>query len=355
IAEPEAAAAQPVKASTALSERPGGPQGPPSSATEERFTEAYQEFVARFQAEPTTTQWALWLRDQHGISNGAGEPLSEEQLQPLLLVLQHRYDVPDEQASAEEQASDQSWSDYFLSAWHSYEQEFGIYPDAANLASYVYERDGITGADGQPIAGEDLKAFVADFQQREFGRSEPHTQIPAVDPAEQEVDERDAKEPEPQQALVNLPAQAAKELRDPQADAPAGEPSHASTEAWALTASDRYYLAWMKYQDEQGSEPSDEQLSVYCAQQGLLGRGNKPISTANLRRHFVRWRVYNVWAEQREHTENPAHSDVAQMCADRGITAQYKRPLTSVYIAEEANDFERRWQALTHHHARTQL
>ncbi|MFF0001237.1 hypothetical protein [Streptomyces avermitilis] len=110
----------------------------------------------------------------------------------------------------------------------------------------------------------------------------------------------------------------------------------------------------MEYQDQKESEPSDEQLSAYCAERVLLGRGGKPVSPANLRRHFVRWRVYNVWAEQRVCTEVPAQSDIAQACADRGITAQYKKPVIPAYIAEESVDFERRWQALTRHHADTQ-
>lgn len=68
-------------------------------------------------------------------------------------------------------------------------------------------------------------------------------------------------------------------------------------------------------------------------------------------RHFVRWRVYNVWAEHRVHTDAPAQADVAQACADRGVTAQYNRPITPAYLADESEDFERRWQALTRHHA----
>jgi hypothetical protein len=45
---------------------------------------------------------------------------------------------------------------------------------------------------------------------------------------------------------------------------------------------------------------------------------------------------------------------IAQECADHGITAQHNRPLTTDYIAEQAVDFERRWQALTRHHAHPQ-
>lgn len=106
----------------------------------------------------------------------------------------------------------------------------------------------------------------------------------------------------------------------------------------------------MEYQEQKGSEPSDKELSAYCADKGLLGRGNKPVSPANLRRHFLRWRVYKVWAEQRARTEAPAHSDLAQACADRGITGQHNKPITPDFIAEEAVDFERRWQVLISHH-----
>ncbi|MFH9016418.1 hypothetical protein ACH4C6_34335 [Streptomyces sp. NPDC017943] len=35
----------------------------------------------------------------------------------------------------------------------------------------------------------------------------------------------------------------------------------------------------------------------------------------------------------------------------QGITAQYNKPLKAEYIAEQAVDFERRWQTLVRHHA----
>ncbi len=358
VAAPERRAAalteaepHPVQAPAAAAEHPPGAQDQ-NDAAAERFAEAYQEFIAQFQAEPTTAQWAFWLQDEYGISTGAGEPLSEGQLQPLLQVLQQRYGIPaaDTTAVEESRPADQSWYDYFYSAWRSYAQERGAYPDASALAEYLYERDTITGDVGQPITGEDLASFVASFQEQEFGQSELPAAA-ATDPVEQEADEPLSEAEASQSAPAGAPAQAAKEQRGPRVDAPIDEPPPSATGRGDLTAPDRYYLAWMEYQDQKGSEPSDEQLSAYCAEKGLLGRGNKPISPANLRRHFVRWRVYNVWAEQRVHTEAPAQSEVAQACADRGITAQYNKAITPTYIAEEAQDFERRWQALIRHHA----
>ncbi|MET7888762.1 DUF2637 domain-containing protein [Streptomyces avermitilis] len=355
VAEREEAAPRPVQAPATAPEQSPVLQDSSEDAAEP-FAAAYQKFITQFQVEPTTAQWAFWLRDQYGISTGAGEPLSEEQLRPLLQVLQKRYAIPAVETNAveEPQSADQSWYDYFYSAWRSYEQERGAYPDAAALAAYVYERDTITGDGGQPIAGRDLAGFVATFQEREPSLSEPPAED-ATDPAEQQADEPLPETQEPQSAPVGAPPQAAKEPRGPRVDAPIDEARQPATGGGDLTASDRYYLAWMEYQDQKGSEPSDEQLSAYCAEKGLLGRGDKPVSPSNLRRHFVRWRVYNVWAEQRAHTEVPAQSDIAQACADRGITAQYNKPVTPAYIAEESVDFERRWQALTRHPADTQL
>ncbi|MEV8596095.1 DUF2637 domain-containing protein [Streptomyces sp. NPDC052012] len=117
----------------------------------------------------------------------------------------------------------------------------------------------------------------------------------------------------------------------------------------ALTTVDRYYLAWTGYHREHGEEPNGEEFSAYLARKGLHGRGGRPVSPSNVRRHFVRWRVYDVWAEQREHGDAPSPVEVARVCAARGITAQYNRPITPTYVADASEEFERRWQALTCH------
>ncbi len=110
----------------------------------------------------------------------------------------------------------------------------------------------------------------------------------------------------------------------------------------------------MEYQAEHGVEPTAEELSAHLAQHGIYGRGGKPVSLANLRRYFLPSRVYNVWAEHRTAVENPAADAVAQHCAAQGITGQYNKPITNAYITEHADEFERRWQALIHHHAGAQ-
>ncbi|CAM5660047.1 hypothetical protein SGRIM128S_06037 [Streptomyces griseomycini] len=350
---------------------PEQPTGPRASLQEidERFAEAYQSFLAQFQTEPTATQWALWLRDAYGISTGTGNPLSETQVQPLLQVLQQRYKPEPKDPAAvsgpdreEPQPADQSWYDYFLSSWHAYHQEQGLYPDAAALAAYVYERDAITGTGGRPVTAQDLAEFVALFQQHESGSAETPADEAAASSGAQDNPETpeqktDPGDPEqqtgPDPAPADVGAQATQKQRGPRVSAPIEDLPSGSEEVPgerpAVTTVDRYYLAWAEYQNEHGGEPTDEQLSAYLAEKGMYGRGKRPVSPATLRRYLLPFRVYHVWAEYRIHDEQPAASTVAQECAARGITGQYNKPLSADYLTENTADFERRWQALTHH------
>ncbi|MDN3029574.1 hypothetical protein [Streptomyces sp. S.PB5] len=98
-----------------------------------------------------------------------------------------------------------------------------------------------------------------------------------------------------------------------------------------------------------------EELSAFLAEvKGLRGRGGKPVSAGNLRRYLLPFRIYNLWADQRVRSETPSLEAIAQECAAQGITAQHNKPITTAYIADQVADFERRWQALTHHHAQSE-
>ncbi|WP_243762145.1 DUF2637 domain-containing protein [Streptomyces sp. Tu 3180] len=326
----------PEPAITGLPQQPAGPRTAAQDVNE-RFAQAYQAFLAQFQAVPTAAQWALWLRDVYGISTGTGSPLSEDQVQPLLHVLQQRYAPDTENFAAaapdpeEPQTADQSWYDYFFSAWRAYHQEHGVHPDAATLAAYVYERDAITGAGGRPITGEDLRDFVTLFREHVSN---------STDALAEEVAGASS-------------TQAAQEKRGPRVsasvDGPPPGPKETPGEHPVLTTVDRYYLAWTEYQSRHGEEPTAEQLSAYLAKKGMHGRGKKPVSPATLRRYFLPFRVYHVWAEYRIREEQPIADTVAQECAVRAITGQYNKPLSADYLTENTADFERRWQALTHH------
>ncbi|MFH9016070.1 DUF2637 domain-containing protein [Streptomyces sp. NPDC017943] len=353
---------EPVQAaSTPRAELPEEPQASTVEAAE-RFTEAYQAFLTQFQAEPTPAQWAYWLRDTYGISTGSGDPLSEDQVQPLLQVLQARYALDHQEPDATDEAEPvDQWYDYFHSAWRTYAQEYGAYPDAAALAAYVYERDSITGDGGRPITGDDLADFVASFQEHELRSSEPLSAETAADPGEHVTEVLPEGEPEAAPAGAGAPA--AKEPRTPRVNAAIDDalPEEDGTPDGpvGLTTVDRYYLAWMEYQSQNGGEPQSstreaEELSAYLASKGMRGRADKPVSPATLRRYLLPFRVYNIWAEQRVRSDVPSLDTVAQECAAQGITAQYNKPFKADYLAEQAVDFERRWQTLVRHHANAQ-
>jgi hypothetical protein len=304
-----------VPVPTPVPDRSRDPQSTEEAA--ERFAEAYQAFLIQFQAERTPTQWAFWLRDRYGISTGAGAPLSEEQVQPLLQVLQARYalHLQEPAGSDEAEPDDQSWYDYFHTAWTTYAHEHGTYPDAAALAAYVYERDAITGSSGQPITGDDLADFVTTFQEQTSGSTQPPAEETAADPGERGDDEALPKETASEAEPASVGTQPAKEQRTPRVNAaiddPPPGPEEPAGERTAPTTVDRYYLAWADYQTEHGNEPTAEQLSAYLADKGMHGRGGRPVSPANLRRYFLPFRVYNVWAEFRMRSERPAADAVA--------------------------------------------
>ncbi|MER5757401.1 hypothetical protein, partial [Streptomyces sp. NPDC002088] len=298
---------------------------------------------------------------QYGIATAAGGPLSDEQLDPLMRLLKQRHTPSAENGTAPQAPhdADDGWGDYFYNAWLAYAQEHGAYPDAAALATYVYERDQITGANGRPITGGDLEYFVSTFRHREFDETQPPTGEEATEPATQAPSGDPLRnEDEPEETPAGIGAHPAKEQRSPRVNAAIDDPpaeDDATAEPAALTTVDRYYLAWTDYQTEHGDEPKAEQLSAYLAsRKGMNGRGGKPVSPSTLRRYLLPFRVYTLWAEQRVRNEAPSPEAIAQECAAHGITAQHNKPLTTDYIAEQAVDFERRWQALTRHHAQSQ-
>ncbi|MFF0794719.1 DUF2637 domain-containing protein [Streptomyces spiralis] len=114
---------------------------------------------------------------------------------------------------------------------------------------------------------------------------------------------------------------------------------------------DRYYLAWTQYQAEHGKEPTAEQLSAHLHHQGIHGRQGQPVTPSTLRRYTFSFRIYTVWAQHRASSASPSPHAVAQDCKNRGITAQYNRPIAHHHISQHTKDFERRWYALTNHKA----
>ncbi|MET8772834.1 DUF2637 domain-containing protein [Streptomyces sp. NPDC004658] len=352
---------QPVEQPVTRTAHPEQPHDLGDDGNARRLADAYRDWLAAFGFEPTSAQFAVWLQDQYGIATAAGGPLSAEQLEPLLRLLMQRHTLP-AQDGTEPQASleaDAGWGDYFYNAWLAYAQEYGSYPDAAALAAYVYERDQVTGGSGRPVTGEDLEGFVSAFRQREFDQAERPATEEACEPAAQSpADDPLPNEEEPAPAPADASAHPAKEKRGLRVSAAVDDSpteGDATGAAAALTTVDRYYLAWTEYKTEHGEEPKADELSVYLASsKGMTGRSGKPVSPSTLRRYLLQFRVYTFWAEHRVRNETPSLDAIAQECATNGVTGQHNKPLTTDYIAELAVDFERRWQALTRHHAQPQ-
>lgn len=359
------AAAEPAQASSANA-KPINPEPPvtgdgrdgtvlQAGQDNRRLADAYRAWINAFGSEPTSAQFARWLQDQYGIATAAGGPLLDGQLMPLLQVIRQRHSQSaDMRPLGEPESADDGWGDYFYNAWLTYSQQYGVYPDADALATYVDERDQITSTDGRPIIGADLEAFVRNFQQREFDEAEPPTASAAVRTEQQPVQEALPIEGDEGAQPPVAGAQTATDTRNPRVNATIDaqqDENPASADTATLTTVDRYYLAWTDFQTEHGKEPKAEQLSAYLAKKDMTGRGGMPISPSTLRRYLLPFRVYTIWAEQRLHTAHPPLDVIAQECASRGISAQHNRPLTTGYIADQADDFERRWHALTHHHA----
>lgn len=171
---------------------------------------------------------------------------------------------------------------------------------------------------------------------------------PEAPPRALQTDSSSASTPRPPTPADRLRTAAPGDQHDPQSDSGSTGLTRQPTGNEQLPLTDRYYLAWTDYQSEHGDEPTAEQLSTHLAGQGLLGRGGKPISPANLRRHLLHWRIYKIWSTHRADNAAPPSTDIAQQCATLGITGQYNHPITPTYIAQATPEFERRWQTLTH-------
>ncbi|MFF3313392.1 hypothetical protein ACFYV9_38930, partial [Streptomyces sp. NPDC002952] len=367
LALPIPAAAEPIATVTPQARRSEQSPGEQIDANGV-FAEAYQTWLNHFQAEPTTREFAVFLQDRYAMTTGAGKPLSDEQLHPILITLQERYNPQHESTTAQdpaadlEEGGDVEWEEFFYRSWQTYVREHGRYPDTEQLAGFVFQRDGITAADGRPLAGPDIEGFVEDFWQREFGESAPAPEESA-ETATSSISAQNGPRDEHVDGAV--PASAAtrrQEVRVPIDPNTAGkdEASHSTAEdqradgeeqagpgeRGALTIVDRYYLGWADYLTQNGQEPKDRQLSAFLAEQhGVLGRGGQGVSPSTLRRYLPGFRIYAAWSSLREHTAAPTAQDVARECATRRISVR-KAPVTADMIEPDLLDFERRWQAL---------
>lgn len=124
----------------------------------------------------------------------------------------------------------------------------------------------------------------------------------------------------------------------PGRDAGPGEP---------LTTVDRYYLAWTGYLQLYGHEPRDTALSQHLAENGMTGRGGAPVSPSTLRRYLPPFRIYAAWAQHLDDQgAEPTPEELFSALAGRGITGA---PYTQEKIAPLLSDFPRCRAALAAH------
>ncbi|MCX5112326.1 DUF2637 domain-containing protein [Streptomyces sp. NBC_00378] len=174
-----------------------------------RLADAYRAWIGAYGSEPTSAQFALWLQDRYGIATAAGDPLSDEQIRPLLQVLKQRgAPAPDGGSgpdASQDASEEETWTDYFYNAWLTYAAERGSSPDAAALAEYVYQRDGILGATGQPVTADELRDYVALFQERDQGDPEAVPAPAAAGPTAETVLDHESEESHEEGPLSSSP------------------------------------------------------------------------------------------------------------------------------------------------------
>ncbi|MER5184757.1 DUF2637 domain-containing protein [Streptomyces sp. NPDC002896] len=252
-------------------------------------------------------------------------------------------------ASSQETHEDRNDSrEQFLHrTWPQKASTYRELPAQGPFAHYVTERHGITHTNDHPLTPEALEPEVNALRQQESRNPPPHDRRTAPG--------RDDPTPIPPSPAVTSPHPAGAlpthTPRSPQIDATIDTPNPRDTQDGSgLTKVDGYFLAWREYQQQHGQEPTDKQLSAHLADKGILGRGERPISPSTLRRYFLPFRLYTVWAQHRQHTNQPSAATVAQDCASRQITAQYNQPITTTDITTQTDNFQRRWHTLTRRH-----
>ncbi|AZP22829.1 DUF2637 domain-containing protein [Streptomyces aquilus] len=223
--------------------------------------------------------------------------------------------------------------------------------DADPPATAAPGNDSRPEATGHPLTGRTPTSLTATDSSRPPLPPRSQSTSPAPQPARRTDESHHGTRPPtpPPPTPADEPPPAPQQQPDPHPDDRGRNPPSIHS----LTLTDRYYLEWMNYQALHGTEPTPEQLSTHLAHQGLLGRGGKPLSPSNIRRHLLNWRLYNLWTTH--HTDNtpPTPDHLAQQCAIHGITGQYNRPITPQHIAHHTPEYQRRHHALTHHQTPT--
>ncbi|MEV0323127.1 hypothetical protein AB0I36_32290, partial [Streptomyces sp. NPDC050659] len=287
----------------------------------EGYFDAYRAFVAQHGVYPTAHQFSYFLMDAYGIAQHDGQPLPHDQLGSMTQHFEQRdagRSLPPQatptDASRDEDTGDE-WAAFVQDAARLYAAEVGELPDPATFSSFLASRYRLSGPDGSPLGEDTLTEHLA---------------------------------------AVAAEGQAAPRVDAPHPDGDDASAAPVDGTAAQLTTVDRYYLAWLGYQNAHGTEPADKELSAYLAENGVTARSGAPVDPSTLRRYLPQFRIYAVWAAERQHTEQPSIADVVRQLARQGVQKRHIKDAEKAAwrerevraMAEQAG-FERRYQAIT--------
>ncbi|MCW8384528.1 DUF2637 domain-containing protein [Streptomyces justiciae] len=318
----------------------------------------HQAFSNASRTPTTPTHWAWWepahshtrIPEPHDPFNHRARPATEVTHENTALNTQQT-DTPASAPAPRRETrleKDPDLSDA-SPARHRRTEESAL-PSTSGPAALHAEADATATPEDHQRLGSGPDKPIATHSTRSHPTPHPHT----ASPARRTGANHESRPPTPVEPSPIHYAHVAPEAPDdPPPRGQVNDLTHPPPTNSQPTLTDRYYLEWMNYQTQHGTEPTPDQLSTHLAAQGLLGRGGNPVSPSNLRRHFLNWRIYNLWAARRTHHDTPSAADIAHQCAIHHITGQYNRPITPTYITQHTPEFQRRWHTLTHQSSRT--
>ncbi|WP_455753578.1 DUF2637 domain-containing protein [Streptomyces hirsutus] len=223
--------------------------------------------------------------------------------------------------------------------------------DAAPPAQHAHQRESIPEDGNHPVTRPAPQDHAPHRRTHDHGSTPPGPTPTTDSHTRQQPKSGPLPDPDPGQENATAGAGAAGNQAGSTVHARANEeaPLHSpakETDDPPLTVVDHYYLAWMEYQDQYGTEPAAHELSAFLNKKEMHSRSGKPVSPSTLRRYPLPFRIYNIWAEHRARTTTPSADAVAHDCTTRNITAQYNKPITPHRITELSPDFQRRWHTL---------
>ncbi|MFC8660788.1 DUF2637 domain-containing protein [Streptomyces sp. NPDC057199] len=238
-------------------------------------------------------------------------------------------------------APDQMWAHYEAQQAHYGAEQRQAYQNRQHEMLQHYEERELspmgTGNSSTPKGtGRTCQLSQSNAQKPEPAQN-PHPASPVETPAQEAAP-----------ALIALPVQAqhTRPVKASLKNTPKGDTPTPTTPQSEPTTVDRYYLAWHTFQQQHGHEPQGPELSQYLAEHNIFDRAGQAIKPKALTRYYLEFRIYSAWAEHRTHTTSPRLDQVARDLTQRGVTAQYNKPIQPSDLSKYLVAFQRRYNTL---------